>query len=280
MTLEDWKVSTKSKIEGSWNLHTLLPKRMDFFVLLSSVCGVIGKETTANYSAGNSYMDALARYRIAIGEKAASLDLGIMEEEGILAEDAELMARVKASGAIIPMVPQELHALLDHFCNPALELLSPVECQAVIGIDTPANLHSRSIEPSSWIHRPIFSHLFQMDRRGAEATNSDRTVDFMAAFSTARSIAEAGDIVADALLGKLASSISIPKEDMDSDKPVHHYGVDSLVAIELRNWFARKLNADVAVFDILGDSSLTDLGRLAAMRSSFRRVPWNEEQIN
>ena len=60
MTFEDWKASVDPKVRGSWNLHTNLPKGMDFFILLSSLCGIVGKETTANYDAGNSCMDALA----------------------------------------------------------------------------------------------------------------------------------------------------------------------------------------------------------------------------
>ena len=35
---------------------------------------------------------------------------------------------------------------------------------------------------------------------------------------------------------------------------MHTYGVDSLVAVELRNWFSRSLKLDVAIFDIVGGS--------------------------
>ena len=43
--------------------------------------------------------------------------------------------------------------------------------------------------------------------------------------------------------------------------------VDSLVALELRNWFAREVGADVSVFQILGNESINDLGLKAAGRS-------------
>lgn len=39
---------------------------------------------------------------------------------------------------------------------------------------------------------------------------------------------------------KLVKSVSIAKEDMDVDKLMHLYGVDLLMAVELRNWLPRK----------------------------------------
>lgn len=42
MTYEQWVESTQPKIQGSWNLHTHFPKDMDFFIMLSSMAGVIG----------------------------------------------------------------------------------------------------------------------------------------------------------------------------------------------------------------------------------------------
>ncbi|KAI1145696.1 hypothetical protein F4825DRAFT_457243 [Nemania diffusa] len=38
-----------------------------------------------------------------------------------------------------------------------------------------------------------------------------------------------------ALAGRLARSLGIKPEDVDVGKPLHAFGVDSLVAVELRN---------------------------------------------
>lgn len=78
MTLEDWKLGINPKVQGTWNLHTLLPRGMDFFICFSSASGIIGPGGAANYAAGNTYMDAFAEHRILQGEKAVSLDLGWM----------------------------------------------------------------------------------------------------------------------------------------------------------------------------------------------------------
>ena len=276
MTFDDWQTSVKPKVQGSWNLHTLLPKDMDFFILLSSLCGIVGKETTANYAAGNAYMDALAHHRIRNGQKAVSLDLGIMEEEGLLAENADLMAIMKAPGTLVPLRSAQLHALLDYFCDPALDLLSPLQTQAVVGIEIPENMRSKGLEPAAWMYEPRFNHFFQMDKTTTTDSTVDKIIEFATLFPTLKSVTEAGTVVADALMDKLSSSISIAKSEMDVDRAMHQYGVDSLVAIELRNWFAKKLGADVAVFDILGGSTFAGIGLLAAGRSEFRQASWGD----
>lgn len=42
MTYDQWHTAFRPKVDGTWNLHTRLPKDMDFFVMLSSVVSVIG----------------------------------------------------------------------------------------------------------------------------------------------------------------------------------------------------------------------------------------------
>lgn len=38
--------------------------------------------------------------------------------------------------------------------------------------------------------------------------------------------------------------------------------------------FAKKLNADIAIFDILGSLSIAQIGLLAAKRSSYKQNSW------
>jgi hypothetical protein len=53
------------------------------------------------------------------------------------------------------------------------------------------------------------------------------------------------------------------EETLDLDLAPSAAGVDSLVAIELRNWFKHSLGVDVTVLEILGSESLFALGRRA-----------------
>ena len=220
-------------------------------------------------------MDALAHYRVQIGEKAASLDLGIMEEEGLLANNPSLMAKMKAPGIFTPIRSTELHALLDHFCNPALGLLPYQHCQTVVGVEIPAKIYAKGLEPASWMSQPTFRHFLYMDR---ETLSIPRKMKPLICYITCwrwvsgRSWSDCSGR-ANGQVGGLNYGC---QGGMNINKPMYRYGVDSLVAVELRNWFAKKLNADIAIFDILGESTFLAVGTLAAMRSSYKQTAWSE----
>ena len=86
MRFEDFEAALKPKVQGSWSLHSHPPKSLDFFVFFSSLNGILGSRGQSNYGAGNTYEDALAKYRISHGEKAVSLDIGLIISFGFVAE--------------------------------------------------------------------------------------------------------------------------------------------------------------------------------------------------
>lgn len=220
-------------------------------------------------------MDELAQYRVAKGEKAVAIDLSILADDGMLAENKSLMEMVKSTGALIPIFAKDLDALLDYYCTPQLDLLTATQCQPVIGLEVPANITSRNLEPPPFIYLPTLRHLFQVSSNNVSSSNSNtQTTNLSVLFSTADSVAEAGRMVAKALIDRLSSTIAVPVEDIREDKAMHNYGIDSLVAIEVRNWFAKKVCADIAVFDILGNSSIKEVATLAAGRSEYRNKDW------
>jgi NADPH:quinone reductase-like Zn-dependent oxidoreductase/acyl carrier protein len=74
------------KVAGSWTLHELtrgLP--LDFFVLFSSASSLLGSAGQGNYAAANTFMDALAHDRQAQGLPALSINWGAWAEVGMAA---------------------------------------------------------------------------------------------------------------------------------------------------------------------------------------------------
>ncbi|MCJ1395075.1 hypothetical protein MMC18_007956 [Xylographa bjoerkii] len=278
MSFDDWQACIAPKVQGSWNLHKLLPKGLDFFVLLSSACGVFGNGGQANYAAGNAYQDALARHRIAHGEQAAALDIGALLSEGFLAENDSSLNRSIRSGILPPMTAAEFLALLDYHCNPSLPISKPLHCQAMTGIENPATIRAKGVDEPYWMQQPLFRHLYQIDSTAQPGSSlaTEQAVDVTEAFKAASSLAAAGAVVADALVHKLAKILGIPREDINTARPVESYGVDSLVAVELRNWFAKTLAAEVAIFEILGAPSIAAIGTVAAGKSQWKQTAWTE----
>lgn len=279
MSAEDWNACIGPKVQGSWNLHTLLPKGLQFFILLSSVSGVFGNGGQANYAAGNVYQDALARCRVAQGEKATALDIGALLSEGFLAENDSALNRSIRTGILPPMSQAELFALLNHYCDPGLKApFSELKCQSLTGIEIPANIQATGLETPYWIDQPLFRHLHQISPSIGPSPSSGTTVNqrhyFESSFAAVGSLTEAETIVSEALCQKLSKILGVPVERIDSNRSMGSYGVDSLVAVELRNWFAREVSAEVAIFEILGEPSIASLAAAVVRRSQYRLPRW------
>ena len=274
MSHSDWCIGTECKTIGSWNLHTLLPRDLDFFIMLSSASGIVGLRGQANYAAGNTYMDALARYRIAHGERAVSLDLGALTDDGLLAETPDLLNRVLAYGALNPISREQCFAILDYYCDPALPPLTPCLSQPIIGLGTGAG---PSLEGLALSRQSIFRHVqVHKGDAGLVASNasSDKSEDFKQAFSLTTSVDEARAVVSQALIKKLSQNLSTLEGDIDLHRPLASYGVDSLLAVELRSWIAKTFLADVAAFEISGDSTFSTASQLMASRSTLKHDAW------
>ncbi|PYH35667.1 polyketide synthase [Aspergillus neoniger CBS 115656] len=280
MTHEDWSLSIGSKVTGSWNLHWCLPRELDFFVLLSSLNGLFGAPGQSNYAAGNAFKDSLAHFRIAQGLKAVSIDLGLMLSEGMVAESDFLRLMLQRNAMLMDIAIEEMVALFDYYCDPTLPRLTHSTAQVVVGIEMPSVALAKCLDLHHSVHRPLFRHLFQMDaqrhRRHGEAEKEmapiamTTALDRPALLKQSASIVEATELVLEWLSGKLSQVLGIAAADVEPSKPIHMYGLDSMVSVDLRNWFNREIGATFTVFDLMSNTPLRELSRMAAERSRYR----------
>lgn len=265
MTATGFHDALDPKCIGSWNLHELLPTDMDFFILLSSFCGIMGNRGQSNYAAGNTFQDALARYRVSKGLKAMSVDLALVGEAGWAYENyerAQKSLRIGHGG----IKQAELMSLLDALCDPSHDCQHPPGGAQVVNIiDSPGSLYRLAQDGVlAWMNKPLFNNILRIGE--AMLMNSDgmkqgeeADIDYVALVRAAANIEEAGEAVLQGLVQKLGKSLLVSPESLDVAKPAHVLGVDSLIAVELRYWFAKQLGVEVAVFNILKDQSLTAL---------------------
>jgi acyl carrier protein len=267
MTHEMWTTAIQSKVRSSWNLHDQLPENLKFFIFLASVSGIIGSVGQSNYAAGNSYQDALARHRVSIGQKAVSIDLGWMSEIGVVAENEKLRGKKELFANMTSVTEEEYLSVLDFYCNPELPVLLPDKSQIVFGFVSPDRLQDLGLEVPQLLNRKVFAAFSQPTSSTAGTQSAiDGTNDAML-FRQADSAATRAEIVVNGLLRKLARILSKPEGEMDPAKPFSEYGIDSLVAVEIRNWISKEFAVDISVFDLMSSASTTAVGELVALQT-------------
>jgi NADPH:quinone reductase-like Zn-dependent oxidoreductase len=259
MTFDDWQTCIRPKVAGTWNLHSHFtqPDSLDFFIMLSSVSGVIGTASQANYAAGGAYQDAIAHKRRSMGLPAVSLDLGIVKEVGTAstAEAKAVLDSWRRNGLLIILSEE---AVLQAFASAVLYPDSVP--QIVVGLNTGPgpqwdSLIGQDARFQALKYRPSAAARSQ----AAEADSEGSKKSLSALLKGAKSAADAKQVVGEAVATKLAEVFMIDVADIDLGKPPAHYGVDSLVAVELRNMLTLQAAADVSIFNVLQSVSLLAL---------------------
>ncbi|KAK6853583.1 hypothetical protein PG995_010395 [Apiospora arundinis] len=268
MTHSQWERTVRSKVQTSWNLHALLPGDLEFFILLSSISGIVGNPGQSNYAAGCTFQDALAHYRTRIGQRALSIDLGVVRDVGVVAE-IEAVQKKLASGIreFRPISEAEILAFLEICCDPGSQ--PPSSSHITMGLNTPADLIAQGIEPPEFMQRPLFA-AFATLYRGQYSSAAGGHVNYGALFRQAGSAEGRANIVFEYLAKKLARAFSVKPEDIDANQPLHVFGVDSLVAMEIKNWMAKEFVAEVAVFELMGGRSIAAICELVTRMSQFQ----------
>jgi NADPH:quinone reductase-like Zn-dependent oxidoreductase/NAD(P)-dependent dehydrogenase (short-subunit alcohol dehydrogenase family) len=270
MSIDDWHASLAPKLAGSWNLHQLLPSDLDFFVMFSSSTGIMGSFGQSNYTVGNTYQDALAAHRVQHGQRAHAIAMSMVVGVGWVAENAQIQALLRVRGMLEEVSLDDIYELLRFCCNPERP---DVGAQIITPLSLPADLRALGIVAPLGSTRPLYSYLNTLPSRydvsgdGVGGQESKKLPSF--SLQDATTLMEATDIITEAIQTQLSSLLVVSKDDIDTKKPIHKYGVDSLVAVEMRNWFAKGVGADVGTVEILGEAGIAELAAKVAIRSRF-----------
>ncbi|MFF2951445.1 type I polyketide synthase [Kitasatospora sp. NPDC057965] len=90
LTVERLERVLRPKVDAAVNLHELTADRdLDFFVLFSSVAGVVGNAGQGGYAAANAFLDALAHRRRAQGLRATAVSWGSWGTGGMMGSAVE-----------------------------------------------------------------------------------------------------------------------------------------------------------------------------------------------
>jgi hypothetical protein len=260
MTAEKYNAALCPKMYCAIALHKALGDMpLDFFIMTSSVSAVLGNPGQANYCAGNSYLDYLAVHRRKKGLAACSIALPMVEDVGVVAENAsiaELLTRKNPFSINEQEMLRGFEAAILHGSPTASEEMEIGQAQLILGLE-PESIATvmRSIDMSEayWMRDARISSLREVidellsDRVNAGQTRASGVSNIMSDLA-GKPENELITALAQHIINRTARILGYPAEKFKAEgASVASHGVDSMISVELQTWLYKELGLQLSV---------------------------------
>ncbi|NET67637.1 MAG: SDR family NAD(P)-dependent oxidoreductase, partial [Moorea sp. SIO1G6] len=230
----NWQQFTKvmaPKVAGTWYLHQLtqdLP--LDFFVCFSSMASMLGSPGQGNYAAANGFMDAVAHYRRGQGLPGLSINWGAWAAGGMAARlDSFNQQRLDRSGMIAIKPEQGMQALGS--------LLS--ESQSQVGV-FPVNWSRFVSQLPGGQKMPFLSALISTEPSLTQKSAFREQLE-------AAAVSERQELLTTQIRSVIAKTLGwTDAQKIGMRQPLFELGLDSLMAVELKNRLESSLEASLS----------------------------------
>jgi acyl carrier protein len=229
----------RPKLDGALALDRLTAADdLQIFVLFSSVTTVIGTPGQANYVAANAALEALATRRHAEGKPALAVQWGPIADAGYLTRETRVGDMLEKVLGAAPLAARDALAAL-----PSLLAAG----RPVAGISDAAwgDLRQRL---------PGLASPFWADVPQGRGRNSGGIA--LSAQIAGLSDEAALPLVLEMLVGEVGAILKLDPKAIDINRPVQEFGVDSLMAVELRTALEVRLGVGLPLLALSDATSL------------------------
>lgn len=224
-----------AKIDGALALHELtLAATPARFVLISSAAGVWGSQGFSAYAAGNAALNGLARHRAAQGLPVLCLALGPIAQTRMVS--GESGGQVGSAGLIGMSIPRLLGAI-DALLVAGVAETVLVEADWTRFDDA---LQTRCQLPWFSDLRSTPNPLPSAQTAGALRKDHSERAQLAALAGVPRRSALLSAVVAE-----ISSVLRLSEQELDADRPLHALGMDSILALEIRDRLVRRFEFDL-----------------------------------
>ncbi|KAK8110195.1 Nonribosomal peptide synthetase 14 [Apiospora kogelbergensis] len=296
MDHDAWTAATRPKIQGTMNLHELLPRDLEFFIMCGSTGGTLGAYGQSNYAAANAYLDAFLHFRHAQGLPATVLDIAAIGDIGYVAANknvAERLGRAVAGFMVEAEFLQCLQLAVERSSARYVGAASAATKSTTVAFVEPSQLVLYN-DTALALADPRNTASFRRDPRLAVFRHSQGAAGLLGGGAGGGAGSEglrsflgslAGEperLDAPAAAAFLAEEIArrvfafLMRDDavIDTSQTLSAMGADSLVAIEIRNWWKQTLNIEITVLELSEAShTMERLGELAVHRLKEKLMP-------
>ncbi|MEM7595538.1 MAG: beta-ketoacyl reductase, partial [Cyanobacteria bacterium P01_A01_bin.83] len=226
------------KVQGAWNLHSLTKeKSLEFFVLFSSVASLLGFPGQTNHVAANTFLDSFVYYRRSQGLPGLTINWGLWADIGTAADK-----QVKGIERIPPQIALQAFEQLLSQSSPQVGVV-PIDwlkfSQKFLLGKTP----------------PFFEKLISQEQPIQVKQISAQ--DIKEASSNDRHL-----LLITYIRDRVAQALGINIQQLDIQQPLTSMGLDSLIAIQLRNLFKTDLGVNLRMSQFMEDVTVVSLAKL------------------
>ncbi|CAJ2510598.1 Uu.00g062230.m01.CDS01 [Anthostomella pinea] len=258
MTIETWNRCMLPKTDGSKNLDTAFAETdLEFFIMTSSFAAIGGHPGQSNYAAANMYMNGLAANRRRRGLAGSVLNIGVIYGLGFLQREKDHLYRGLEREGYPPISERDIH----HMIVEAVVAGRPDSPGQPFDITTGlSRFKPGTPNPLHWHLDPRFGHFTVRDdaddTTGGVAEARKSLKEELVILNEAGAMAET---ILAAFAERLETLLQLPKGGISKEEGMAELGVDSLVAVEVRNWIWKTVGKDISVLKVLGASSIFKL---------------------
>ncbi|KUI55300.1 Nonribosomal peptide synthetase 14 [Cytospora mali] len=255
MDIDTWKRVMRPKTVGSKNLDIVFDGKLDFFIMTSSFAAIGGHAGQSNYAAANMYMNGLAANRRRRGVAGSVLNIGVIYGLGLLARKKQSIYTGLEKEGYPPISERDIH----HMFLEAIVAGRPVPGQIVDLTTGLARYRVNDPNPLHWHRDRRFCHytVGDVDDDSGPQRDSGGEQIVVELIGHANSVQEVSDIVVEHFCRYLGAAHQLP--GVTGENGIAELGLDSLAAVEIRNWFYKSVGRDVAVLKIVGSTSIFSL---------------------
>ncbi|MGW5937081.1 type I polyketide synthase [Streptomyces celluloflavus] len=216
----------RAKALGAWVLHRRFAEReLDFFTLCSSTSSLLSSPFFAAYAAANAFLDALAELRRARGLPALSVNWGIWRDTGMATREAGSAPGLsRGMGTLRPgQALRVFHRLLRH---EGAQI-------AVVPVDWPDWGRRYQEVSGSALLSELVGGRGSVPAARAVARRSRQLITRDELFALPGP--ERAPALSERLLRSVTAALDAQSVRPSADQPLLDLGVDSLMAVELKN---------------------------------------------
>ncbi len=217
------------KVEGSWYLHTLTQgNELDWFVCFSSVAALLGSTSQGSYAAANAFMDGLVHHRHVQGLSGLSINWGPWAEGGMAASlGSQLQERIRKTGFNFITTQVGWQALAQVLQNNASQI-------GIMSMDW-----TRFLQQSG--RTPFLAAFGTPETDTLIQTSQPEVSEFLSQWQVTPESQQLALLIAH-LRSQIARTIGLADPDhIQLRQPLFDLGLDSLLAVELRNNLQKSL---------------------------------------